>query len=576
MLTVDGGRLTVETRTLKARFGAGVLVSLVRVSDGREFVDEPAARPKPALELIYPGQGASALSGSPGDTVTCRQLNPLSAEYRFEGWYGDGLLAVAEDPETGDLVLEPSGYASRPGLQACRWNVAGIGAGLKLVAPFFQGVKLDLEDPLIAGSRWAWPHSWEAGLAILEGDAGGFWVHCRDDGGGGAYRFKALRVGADGSGGAGAKGGERRLGFETEAAGPLDRNLAAGGLAWRLNVYEGDWRVPAGTYREWLRLTSQPRARVGPAGARRPDWLEEVRLAVSWCPCQEEILEALSARVDPGKVLLHVPNWRSDPYDENYPTFRPSAEGRRFIEQAKAAGFRVMPHMNSVDMDPTHPVYPYVRDFQYREVVSKAVQGWTWVEGKVLAVPESNAGRLRHRDKKTMVKIHPGLAMWRSILAENVAEAANDLGLNAVFLDVTLCAWNTDNGVVEYQTTPEGMRRLIAKVAGLGRGLTVGGEGRNEVIARELSFAQVHLFRSWQSSLEGLERAGGCPLNEFLFAGLCRSFGYSGLNGATPESALRMRTHVSLGAIPTVTVRSAQEIAEPNEAVAQMLALAGR
>jgi hypothetical protein len=76
--------------------------------------------------------------------------------------------------------------------------------------------------------------------------------------------------------------------------------------------------------------------------------------------------------------------------------------------------------------------------------------------------------------------------------------------------------------------------------------------------------------------LEGLERAGGCALNEFLFEGLCRSFGYSGLNGATPESALRMRTHVSLGAIPTVTVRSAKEIAEPNEAVAEMLALAAR
>jgi hypothetical protein len=565
MLKVEGDRLTVETKALRARFEAGVLVSFVRVSDGREFLDAAEARSTPALELTYPGQGASALSGAPGDKVTCRQLNALSAEYRFEDWYGDGVLAVAEDPESGDLVLEPSGYASRPGLQACRWNLAGIGAGLTLVAPFFQGVKLDLEDPLIAGSRWAWPHSWEAGLAILEGDAGGFWVHCRDD----RYRFKALRVGADGPVGSGEKGRERRLGFETEATGPLDRNLAAGGLAWRLNVYGGDWRVPAGLYRDWLRRTYQPRS-------PRPDWLEEVRFAVSWCPCQEEMLEALSAKVEPGKVLLHVPNWRSDPYDENYPTFRPSAEGRRFIEQARAAGFRVMPHMNSVDMDPTHPVYPYVRDFQYREVVSKAVQGWTWVAGKVLPVPESNAGRLRHRDKKTMVKIHPGLAMWRSILAENVAEAASDLGLDAVFLDVTLCAWNTDNGVVEYQTTPEGMRRLIAKVAGLGCGLTVGGEGRNEVTAQELSFAQVHLFRSWQSSLEGLERTGGCPLNEFLFAGLCRSFGYSGLNGATPESALRMRTHVSLGAIPTVTVRSAKEIAEPNEAVAEMLALTGR
>jgi len=557
MLNIDGERLIVETKTLKARFESGVLASLVRKSDGRELLVESEARSKPVLELLYANQGVSPLSGAPGDRASCRRLNALSAEYRFEGWHGDGVLTIAEEPETGDLVIEPSGYASRPGLRACRWNLAGIAPHLKLVAPFFQGVMLDLEDPLIARSRWAWPHSWEAGMAILQGDEGGFWVHCRDE----RYRFKALQVGG------GDSGTERRLGFETEPAGPLDRNLAAGGLAWRLNVHEGDWRVPAGRYREWLRRAYEPRS-------PRPAWLEDVRFAVSWCPCQDGLLEALAARLDPASVLLHVPRWRTDPYDENYPTYRASAEGRQFIRAARAAGFRVMPHMNSVDMDPTHPVYAYVRDFQYREPVSKSVQGWTWIKGGSLPVPESNAARLRHRDKKTMVKIHPGLATWRSILTENVAEAVEDLGLDAVFLDVTLCIWNTDNGVVEYQTTPEGMRRLIARTAGLGRGLVVGGEGRNEVIAQDLSFAQVHLFRSWQSSAEGLERAGGCPLNEFLFAGLCRSFGYSGLDGSTPESALRMRTHVSLGAIPTVTVRSARELTEPNEAVAEMLALA--
>jgi len=557
MLNVDGDRLIVETKTLRARFESGVLVSVVRKSDGRELLVESEARSKPVLELLYANQGVSPLSGAPGDRASCRRLNALSAEYRFEAWHGDGVLAIAEDPETGDLVIEPSGYASRPGLQACRWNLAGIAPDLRLVAPFFQGVMLDLEDPLIARSRWAWPHSWEAGMAILQGDEGGFWVHCRDD----RYRFKALQVGG------GDSGTERRLGFETEPAGPLDRNLAAGGLAWRLNVYEGDWRVPASAYREWLRRAYEPRS-------PRPGWLEDVRFAVSWCPCEAGILEALGARLDPASVLLHVPRWRTDPYDENYPTYRASAEGRQFTQAARAAGFRVMPHMNSVDMDPTHPVYAYVRDFQYREPVSKSVQGWTWIKGGNLPVPESNAARLRHRDKKTMVKIHPGLATWRSILTENVAEAAEDLDLDAVFLDVTLCIWNTDNGVVEYQTTPEGMRRLIAQTAGLGRGLVVGGEGRNEVIAQDLSFAQVHLFRSWQSSADGLERAGGCPLNEFLFEGLCRSFGYSGLDGSTPESALRMKTHVSLGAIPTVTVRSARELTEPNEAVAEMLALA--
>ena len=118
---------------------------------------------------------------------------------------------------------------------------------LDLVAPFFQGVKLKLDDPLLA-RRWFWPQFWEAGLAILQGRQGGFWVHCQDD----RYRYKALNI----------EGGE--LGFETEAYGPIDASLGAGGLVWRLNVYQGDWQVPAGIYRDWLWRAKSASARGAP------------------------------------------------------------------------------------------------------------------------------------------------------------------------------------------------------------------------------------------------------------------------------------------------------------------------
>ena len=116
-------------------------------------------------------------------------------------------------------------------------------------------------------------------------------------------------------------------------------------------------------------------------------------------------------------------------------------DGRAFIQKAQSLGFRVMPHCNSIDMDPTHPVYASVRDFQYRSLDNKRVQGWTWHKGRVKPVPESNSARLRHRDKKTMVKIHPGLGMWRSILTENVRSAVESLSLDLVFLDVTTAWW---------------------------------------------------------------------------------------------------------------------------------------
>jgi hypothetical protein len=552
VIRIEGDSLNVETRTLAARFAQGALVELRRRADGRLLIQSGPEAPPP-LQLVYPAQEAVPLAGEPGDRVVCLPLGDHAAEFRFASWNGEGLLSVAEDPVTGDLVVEPSGCASRPGLRACRWNLAGLAPDLELVAPFFQGIRLPLEDPLIHDTHWHWPHQWEAGMAILQGGEGGFWIHCRDD----RYRYKSLQVGV---------GGQRRcLGLETEGYGPLHDCLSAGGLAWRLNVHRGDWQEPASQYRTWLAQVYRLR--------ERPDWLREVRFAVSWCPTQPAILDALAARLEPRQVLLHLPGWRQDPYDENYPTYTASAAGRAFVEKAQGMGFRTMPHFNSIDMDPTHPVYAQVRDFQYREAESRRLQGWTWVDGQVRPVPESNAARLLHRDQKTMVKIHPGLSLWRSILAEHIRGAVENLGLRLVFLDVTLCTWNLHNCLVEDATPTEGMKRLIARIADLG--LAVGGEGRNEITMQDESFAQVHLFRSWHRSAEGLERAGACGLNEFLFGQWCRSFGYSGLGGDTQDEVMRMQLHTALGAIPTVTVRAAVQLERPNQAVAEMLALAG-
>jgi len=48
-------------------------------------------------------------------------------------------------------------------------------------------------------------------------------------------------------------------------------------------------------------------------------------------------------------------------------------------------------------------------------------------------------------------------------------------------------------------------------------GLIRCGERLNEITMQGQSFAQSHLFKSWQSSIEGLEQAGGCNLNDVLF-----------------------------------------------------------
>ena len=122
-----------------------------------------------------------------------------------------------------------------------------------------------------------------------------------------------------------------------------------------------------------------------------------------------------------------------------------------------------------------------------------------------------------------MIKVHPGLAIWRSILGQAILNAAREENLDTVFIDVTLVSQNLHTCLVDGKTSTEGMKVLINHISELGHGLVVGGEGLNEITMQGLSFAQAHLFKSWQSSIEGLERCGGCDLNNRLFGKLCRT-----------------------------------------------------
>lgn len=552
MVTVEGRTVTVETTKLLARFEEGRLVSLTSRAGGREHIAQPGGE-RSALQLVYPGRGVVDVVGKLTTEVEVRQISPTSSEVRLHGWDADGVIAISEDRATGDVVVEPSAYSSATGVLACRWSLPGIAPDLDLVAPFFQGVRLPLSDPLLA-MRWPWPMFWEAGLAILQGASGGFSIHCEDTG----YRYKALHI------------EEGVLSLETEAYGPLADSRGAGGLAWRLSVHEGDWREPAGRYRAWLR------GAYGLDRQERLPWVRDVRLALSWYGGDPAILDALAERIAPERVLLHHSEWRTDRYDENYPTYEPSDAARAVFAKARAMGFHLMPHMNSVDMDPTNPVYALIRDFAYRDVQTRTLHGWGWdPESGVLGVPNSYRALGENRARKVMVKVHPGLGMWRSVLCERIAGAVAELGTDCAFVDVTLCSGNLDNCLVENTTSSEGMDRLIRGIAAMGTGLAVGGEGLNEITARGLSFAQAHLFRSWHASIEGLERAGGCPLGEFLYGDLCRTFGYSRLSGRDEDEELRMRIHEGLGAIPTITVGSAEEIRRPNLGVERALRLAG-
>ena len=313
----------VTTSTLTATMTNGSLTSLKNKLTGEEFITSFDTGIFTALQILYPSSELADISSANFGKLTLNQVSDKKAEFIIHSWHGDGVITVSADDETGDLLIEPSAYSSRPGVLACRWNMAGIRHDLELVAPLFQGVKLKLDDSLIRDSRWNWPMSWEAGLAILQSVSGGFYIHTEDTG----YRYKALKTGNQKD--------PFVLGFDTEAYGPIDNNLAAGGLSWRINVFKGDWHVPAERYREWLWKAYDLKKEE----EKRKPWIFDVKFAISWCPGKPEILDALAKKIAPSKVLLHFPDWRTDIYDQNYPSYVASEMVKSLFRNARQWDF---------------------------------------------------------------------------------------------------------------------------------------------------------------------------------------------------------------------------------------------
>lgn len=545
MIQVNGSVITVSTKTLEAVLDNGALISL-KDKAGREFLDESAAS-SPVLELVYRANEKRPVARGSYTAVSCRSLCDTCAEITFDALEGGGVLTLTEDGETGDLCVEPEVSSARHGVLAARYTLSGIAEGLRMVAPLYQGVDMVPDDPLLVGRRWPWPHSWEAGLCIFHDGDAGFWVHCRDT----QYRAKSLYINND-----------RSVSFDAETWGPIDRSLSAGGIVWRINVFSGGWRVPAAVYRDWLWKAYD----LEKEAARRPVWQKDIRLAVSWAPVDKALLNALAKKVDPKTVLLHVPHWRDKTYDQCYPDFTPSEAFRDYLRCAKALGFHVMPHANSIDMDPTMPEYRHVADFKYRELETGELMGWS-----LIGMPNANKALLENRCRNVMVKVHPGLARWRAILAENLDRALTLLEDNtdAVFTDVTLCTFNLENCLVDNTTAMQGMNRLIDHISRLRGGIAVGGEGLNELTMQKLSFAQVHPFAHGLKGAE-LARTGGNDLNDFLFGRLCRSFAYCGLTGKDEDNVVMSRIFTEHGAIPTLGV-DAEGLEHPSPAVARVL-----
>jgi len=551
-ITIENKTITISTNRLRAVFEGLDLVEL-RNPQGKLLAGR-GERPLPALTLRFTQGETTPLCVSPYHEVSVVKLGERVAHVHVADENGDACLRLTVD-DRDRLVVEPSAHTIRRNLCSVLWTLPGVAADLKLVAPFFQGCRQELTHPLVAGQHWEWPHRWEAGFVVLQGAEGGFSVNSFDS----HARPKAVSVGKDEQ--------ARSLSFHTEVHGPAHDSVAVGSLAWVLDTHEGDWQVPAGVYRDWLHHS------VGAEELRRrrPDWVGDIRLALQWAGNNLDVLDAVAKVIAPSKVLIHQSGWRAAPYDVNYPEYTAGEGGQAFLDKAGALGFRVMPHCNYCAIDPNHPAFPSLTDFVARQFGSQRLMAWRWKDGKCPAPPQGFGTLANLRDEKLMYYLHAGASAWRRLLAEKIAAAVARHRLTAIFVDQTLCTWNLDNALVENLSMVEGAVALTRELSELDGPLAVGGEGLNEMTMRYQSFAQAHLIHSFHQNSPHLAELDPVPVGDFLYGDLCKTMAYTNIDGATPETRLRLDIHERLGALPSLQLGKPDQVLQPNDAVRRVL-----
>ena len=93
------------------------------------------------LSVVYPDNRVVSLTNGSQTEIKYLQVNDYCIDIRVHCWHGDGNILLSEDVETGDLLIEPSGFSGQAGVRSVKWAVPGIDKSLKLVAPLYQGIK---------------------------------------------------------------------------------------------------------------------------------------------------------------------------------------------------------------------------------------------------------------------------------------------------------------------------------------------------------------------------------------------------------------------------------------------------
>jgi hypothetical protein len=357
------------------------------------------------------------------------------------------------------------------------WRLSGMQAR-EIIVPALGGQSLDRSMPVDTMVSYKYPFWWNAQFVVGEEGPGGFWLRTKET----EPRLKMLRVKRESGGFA--------LTYGFEASAPLaSRTLDA---TWYLDGYERSWREPVDIHRAWLQeaFDLHPLS----ANPRMPPWAMDINFVLelwgmrkdSAAPHHtfEQMIDRLKAWKklhDPKQTLLYLPGFAEHGIDSHAPDYNPSVhlggpkKFKQLVDTAHQLGYRVMIHTNVLAMTFTHKLFPKFKRHQVVDPFGRT-QGWGLdLDGDWLFEPY-------------FAYINPGAREWGDLMEKVLGRLIRKFGVDAVFLDQTLLAFNTSRGPNFLAGMNDHVRRLERAFPNT----LFAGEGLHEHVLSVLPMAQIH------------------------------------------------------------------------------------
>ena len=545
-ITIDGETVHVETAAYEVQFDRGVITHIHNKLTDETYTLSPGVGREGWSGLLNHRHywNDANISTREAALISARKIDSLKAELLFRQSGTNIRLFIAVDPMTDDLLIDIEGVSDTPGVYGMQWGCENLDVrNLAVIAPVDGGHIIDATTPLTY-TGYLYPGRWEAQLAIVQGERGGFFVRCTDD----TFQFKRFVYDREADG--------FTLSFETHNQAPFDTLTSAQSSMWRFNTYTGDWRVPARQYRDWMEGAFNPRRL-----SEMPAWVEDIGLFVggvnsSISLANTALLDKLAEQVDPTKTLVMMKEWATGgewwtPGLEHQPDYKPRAGFGAFVEATHRHGFRVMPYVGMLGFSVDHPLYSEVQQFQYRDTWSGELLGWQW----------DTASTHRH------ALINPASSAFRNILVQQLKAVWQEYGVDAFHLDASFYVVNDANGLIDGLNAGQGNALLHKELAEAMPGVALGGERLHEATFVRESFA----------SRGGLNtKAKPHPISAFLFSPYTHVIGHHLANPDVNPVRYQqgLDAHENWGILPTLNISRVDQLEADRVETQRLLSIA--